>query len=331
MPNSELIMPDSVAAPKSQIVTFIQRTALSQVSSLVTLFSTNFLEVLRTRLIYDAKVCDVSHYSAKPNHVSIPRSFHSIYYSFPIENRCGDCLPTRSPPKVFKYLILNEGAPYLFFSGISHVLWSHVIRTGMFFPIFETIKMKLEPKIDRELYRSIISSIFTRTLTSIASFPLEVTRIQKQSAKFPDASLSSSVRQISATPRAFLPIFSSFLQKEVVFSMVFWASYEAFRELIDSESSSLMRKSLCAILAGGLSAVSTFPFDFVQTYRTIDIKKFKGQSFFRVIGDLWKQYDQSLITNSLYLRVVRGCMMNGIFITLYEALKLATRTGNSFN
>lgn len=308
-------------ASSSPLSTFAYRTGFSQSSALATLFCTNFLEVLRTRLIYDIKACAPAHYATKPS----PAVTHAGYtYDFvdriyKIQQKCVGCLPYRNPFKSFFFLLRTEGVRYLLFSGMGQNVGAMMIRTGLFFPFFDFFKERLAGSIERELYSSVVSSALTRTITSLVSFPFEVTRIQKQSGKFDGSSLKNSFRIIANDKRHFAKVFSAFWGKEMTFSLVFWSVFEFLREKFDT---GFQQKIACAFTAGSISALMTFPFDLVQTYRVIDFKseKFNGNSL-QLIKNVYEKNGGGFFVNSLILRTCRGAMMNGIYICLYEGLK----------
>lgn len=249
--------------PPSEVKLFNRRLLESQFSALTTLFSTNFIEVLRTRMIYDAKVCNTSHYSNKAT--PVPTSFMAYCFSkrnFYLKQACFNCLPSTKPLEVMSYIAKHDGFKHLFLSGISQNIYSHIVRTGLFFPIFDFFKDKLQPHVQRELYRSILSSTVARTITSIFSFPIEVTRIERQSKKT-QSSVLNSLRSIRSQPRRFFNIYMNFWSKEMIFSIIFWSVYELLREKFDREPHHLWNKSACALLAGCCSALCSFPADFV--------------------------------------------------------------------
>ena len=196
---------------------FMVRTAFSQASALTTLIFTNFLEVAKIRLISDAGNCSKSHFQSKTITNRILRKYFSQSYSIAAEtSACYNCLPERNALLLILHLIREQGYRYVFFSGISNSIYSHLIRTGMFFPIFELFKVKTDNLCSRlksngEVYSATLASIMTRTVTSALSFPLEISKIRRQSAGFKinEHSIIKSSQEIYKNPAKY---FSAFLQ-----------------------------------------------------------------------------------------------------------------------
>jgi hypothetical protein len=315
---------------------FTARTMFSQFAAVSTLTLTNFLEVAKIRLINDASQCSTSHYRSKTILNRIIRKCFTQSLSLIDDNTaCVKCLPERNSFLLIRHLIKEQGFRYAFFSGISKSIASHLVRSGMFFPIFELFKSKIFHQFwwlkgNQEVGTSVVASLLTRTITSVVSFPLEISKIRQQSSNFDlsDNAIKSTSRAIFKHPKRYFSIFLQFYQRELYFSGIFWLlfsklnlSYNSNEDGLLSKTHEIFNKGKIAFFAGGVASILTYPFDIIQTNKLLNISEFGHKNGLNVLRTLKKQHGMSFFTNGLSVRILRGCLINSIYISVYELLK----------
>lgn len=282
---------------RANLENVIYTTCYSQLAAMSSLAVTNFVEVSRTVLVARASTS-----FSRPSLKAMP------------------CTSVKSPRVVLASILQKKGAAYFFTGGLREALLGHLLRAGMFFPIFEIVKGSVESKVSRDLYSSMISAALTRTITSLVSFPLERARVLSQSAPAKRQSLSHAVRGILDSKRQSLSAFGFFWQKEMLFSAVFWGTYEWMREQSSAKHSLAVRLAAAA-LGGGLAAAATFPFDVLASYRILGPKSRSTWRLGPSLRQLWMAQGLSFFVFSFSLRVLRGIAMNCVYIGVYHTLK----------
>jgi len=317
---------------------FTARTAFSQFAAISTLTLTNFLEVAKIRLISDASQCSTSHYKSKTIFNRVLRKYFAQSLSLIDDSSsCYKCLPERNSILLIRHLIQEHGFRYAFFSGINKSIASHLLRSGMFFPIFELFRTSTDKLFawmpqNQEVASAMLASVLTRTITSILSFPLEVSKIRQQSLNFNpnEQAVAKSSQAIINNPRKYLSIFAQFYQRELYFSAIFWMIFSKLNliynhteraDYLSSNYHEIWNKGKIAFLAGGIASILTYPFDIIQTNKLLNIEEFGHQNGVAVLRSLTRQHGFSFYTNGLSVRILRGCLINSIYISVYELLK----------
>lgn len=280
-------------------------TCFSQVSALSALVMTNFIEASRTLILSSRSICAPGHICLTPGQLAFA---------------CHRVQGTSSPRVLLTDFVRRKGSTHLLTSGLREALMGHVLRAGMFFPLFELFKKALEPQFERELYSSLVCSALTRTVTSVASFPLEMLRVVSQSSTLARPSALQSLRSLRANRTQSLSAFAFFWQKEMVFSAIFWSAYELIRENLP-HSDSLQGRMAAAALAGGLSGAGSFPFDVAAAYRILNPKSPLSWWIGPALSQLLQTCGADALGFSFGLRVLRGMSMNAVYIGLYYTLK----------
>lgn len=290
---------------KEKIERVLYTTCFSQLAALNALVITNFIEASRTLLIAGRAAC-------APGHLCLTRGKVSL--------SCELSTALDSPLSTLGAVVRQQGPGYLITSGLREAVMGHLLRAGMFFPIFEAFKDALAPHFHRELYTSLIGSALTRTLTSLASYPLETMRVLSQSSTQGRPTLRRSLRAIWRNKSQSLSGFLFFWQKEMAFSAIFWSAYELLRER-QSDRESLSAKLWAASVAGGLSAAGTFPFDVAACYRILHPRAPLNWWVWPALVQLWHARGPEFFLYSFGLRVLRGMTMNCAYIGVYQALR----------
>lgn len=294
-----------VASTREKLQRAIYVTGFSQVAALSALVLTNFIEVSRTLLMARRSLC-------APGHLCLTGGNFSL--------SCKISPPFRSSLGLLGAVVRHKGAGYLLTSGLREAAGGHVLRAGMFFPLFEAFKELLGPLFQRELYTSLICSALTRTITSVASYPLESMRVVAQSATQGRPTVAQALRAMRRNARQSLSAFLFFWQKEMLFSGIFWSAYELLRERRE-DGETLRAKLTAAGVAGGLSAAGTFPFDVAATYRILNPKAAVSWWVWPALLQLRRARGGDFLAWSFSLRVLRGMAMNCAYIGLYHALR----------
>lgn len=309
---------------------FSAHSIFSQVAGAITLTSTNFLEVAKIRLISDVRKCSPKHYSNKMLYLSIKNYFKKNKVDFLISNfgkKCLNCLPSRNTFSAFHYILKTEGFRYTFFSGIGNTVYSNLIRIGCFFPIFEFFKIKakriLPDHSQIEMSSTLIGSTFARIITTITSFPFEVSKIRAQTGQFKgNNSFYRNSINIIKERKKYGSIFTAFFQRELIFTIIFWAFFEKLREkrkiYYNNDIENINLKVNSAFYSGLIASLITFPFDIIQTNLIVDKNPI---GFFKILILMRKKYGISFLFNGLFIRMLKGSISTGVFFTIYELLK----------
>ena len=310
---------------------FSAHAVFSQVAGAITLTSTNFLEVAKIRLISDVRKCSPKHYSNKMLYLSIKNYFQKNKVNFLISNfgkKCKSCLPSRNTFSTFYYILKTEGFRYTFFSGIGNTVYSNVIRIGCFFPIFEFFKIKAKRNLPDhsqiEMSSTLIGSSFARFITTVTSFPFEVSKIRAQTGQFKgNNSFFRNSINIIKERKKYVSIFSAFFQRELIFTLIFWSIFEKLREkrkiYYNNNINDIRLKVHSAFISGAVASFITFPFDIIQTNLIVDKNPI---GFFQILILMRQKYGISFLFNGLFIRMLKGSITTGVFFTIYELLKI---------
>lgn len=310
----------------------------SQIAGVAALLSTNFLEVTKIRMISDVMNCSVPHYKEKTLY-SLIKNKHSVLELKNLKKKCIDCLPLRNSFLTLYHILITEGFYSMFFRGIDKTLFSHLIRTGMFYPLFELIKFRIRPLFsekNKEVYSSTVGSGLARSIVTVVSFPFEILKIMAQSGdqNVYRASMLNTIRELIRKRSNYSIVLLNFFQREIFFSLIFWYLFEKRRAYLKAHDtnhslSELRVKINSAFWGGFVASIMTFPYDIVQTNKIIH-EKLKNTNSLRLLIWLKNTYGWSILTNGLFVRTTKGCLTTGIFFTLYEFLKEVTNH-NEYN
>lgn len=301
----------------------------SQVAGLAAMTATNFLEVTKIRLITDVNKCSTTHYTQKTLLTTFKNRMQGITVNN-LKQKCVDCLPVRNTFFTMHHIVRNEGLNVFLFSGLNKTMASHFIRVGLFYPIFEMVKSRskfLFPEEKKELYSSMVGSGISRSIVTLISFPFEVTKIVSQTKldNKKKAKLLYTLKAIRKEPYKFSTIFLNFFQREMFFSLLFWWILEKTRKRLNEENyswadSDFKAKIVGAAVGGFVASCCTFPYDIIQTNKIIH--KFPDNlGSIGLIKHLKSKYGWSFLINGMFVRVVRGSTITGIFFSIYELLK----------
>ncbi len=309
------------------MVGFYSHTVFSQFASVITMASTNFLDVTKVRLISDLKRCSKDHYQNKLLVKKIFNKFTGENQITKIAKKCMDCLPSRNSFVIASYILQKEGINHFLFSGLGNAIYANFIRVGLFFPTMEFFKVKtkkiLPHHLNVEMTSTLVGSFIARFFTSVISFPNMVSQIRAQSGEFKkDNTYLKNMHNIVNNPKKYSISFLAFFQREVVFTMFFWSIYEQMRKMnkkyYNDDINDIQLKIKSSLVGGFFAAFLTYPFDIIQTNVIVSKQK---TDFLRVLSGLRNKYGMSFFFNGLFVRMFKGSIMNGIFFTIYEGLK----------
>ena len=163
---------------------FFKDIIISQSIAISSLISLNFLEVIKVLQIQDQKNCSIEHYIKKSEFSKFEFSKNKLL-KIPKKkfSDCVDCLPHRNAFRLFFYINRTYGMTHLMFSGLSNSLISHILRSGLFLPLYEKMDQVLMSKSfcqNDVKQRKFIASIMARGITTFISFPFELKKVIKQ-------------------------------------------------------------------------------------------------------------------------------------------------------
>lgn len=158
-----------------------------------------------------------------------------MVYTQPVPQACQQCLPRGNVLEISRKLIEREGVQKIFFGGLKSAILSSMIRVGIFFPTREFFtdyfreNFKQNHFVNDNFNRSIISTFFARTLSTLISFPLEVRKIDSQNNSKFGQSKELGIRKIISDTKMF-SVFMQYYQKEMLTSLLFWVTFEKTKE-----------------------------------------------------------------------------------------------------
>jgi hypothetical protein len=220
--------------------------------------ATNFLEVVKTRIISDSMRCDPGHYSEK----SIFRHFISKPKGqlLAIHLCQNNCLPSTNAFEVAYYLYRTEGMQ-AFFRGALGQSVQQIMRAGSFFPFYhKCLDFYKQNLTNNPYYLPLISSATARLGSVCLTFGIEKYTTELQASKITD-----TINHSKVPPRAG---FASLASRDIFYSGIMWTVLENIRfslkerEIFTGDVALTVSSSM---IAGTIAAVMSYPFDLVKT------------------------------------------------------------------
>ena len=273
-------------------------------------------------------------------HVALDRLKQSVSrnmdYIEKLPRACKECLPEGNILEISRKLIQREGVQNIFFGGLKSAIFSSMIRVGIFFPTrdvcIEAFKQNFAPDhfLNQEFNRSIASTILARTVSSFASFPFEVRKIDSQQKS---GGRSLQIRKILSDWKM-MSVFLQYNQKEMLSSLVFWVTFEKVKGNMKNQQYNATQGSgerqngefwlnvKCAMVSGFLSSLATHPNDYLTTLTNVLKKDTSGQNGALTVINKIKQRNglSSILAGSL-MRANKNMFLNGIFFYFYQSIK----------
>ena len=173
---------------------------------------TNFLEVIKVRIISDSIRCNPIHYSAKSMKGFFNSNTKNQILAF--ENCGNNCLPSRNAFEVAQYILKTEGLQ-AFFRGAMGQSLQQMIRAGSFFPLYhQTLNFFKSNVTQNSYYLPLMSSACARFISVCMTFGIEKYTTELQASKATDIIKKS---KISANTG-----FTAIASRDIFYSAIMW-------------------------------------------------------------------------------------------------------------
>ncbi|KAL4453600.1 hypothetical protein ABPG74_009496 [Tetrahymena malaccensis] len=250
------------------------------------------------------------------------------------------CLDKKSLVSGIAQIWRMEGVK-TFYNGLKYSLYSSTASTVTYFYFYETSTKQIRNRItDHKIYLPLLASVFSRSLTTTLTFPLEYWRTVQQA-------------QIGFTKKSGLQlgnrVFSAYfvtLQRDVIFSSLYWVLAENIRDSLHgfwcnypyalskySDEHQEYHKShpaniscrwkflitniIAGSVGGGITALLTLPLDVIKTKRQLYEKYSKDSTI-----SIMKQIVQTDGVSGLYAgarpRIAKVVVACSTVLSLYE-------------
>jgi hypothetical protein len=220
--------------------------------------ATNFLEVVKTRIISDSIKCDPGHYSKK----SIFRHFQASPkgQTLAIHLCENNCLPSSNAFEVAYYLLRTEGLRAFFRGALSQSV-QQIMRAGSFFPFYhKCLDFYSQNLTNNPYYLPLVSSATARLGSVCLTFGIEKYTTELQASKITDTITHAKVPRGTG--------FASLASRDIFYSAIMWTFLENIRFLLkDREifTGDVALTVSSSMIAGTIAAVLSYPFDLVKT------------------------------------------------------------------
>ena len=145
-----------------------------------------------------------------------------------------DCLPFRSNTKALVYLIKKEGFLTLT-NGLRQGIMGSIMATVTYFYCYESVKRNVKKITSHNVGVPLLSAITARAITTCVAFPFEYLKTLQQSVVGVNASegFKMGMKMNSG--------FGSLLQRDLVFSGLYWVLVENIRRKVKTYFQSNVR------------------------------------------------------------------------------------------
>jgi len=294
---------------------------------------TNPLDVLKVRIQNKSQGCNIYNQSKCVNHchphpAPNPLKKASLYRLVMTPNLVDhykvlcDCLPFRSNTKALVYLIRKEGFVTLT-NGLRQGVMGSITATVTYFYCYESVKKNVKKITSHQIGVPLLSALAARTITTCVAFPFEYMKTLQQS------SVGVSVKKGFKSATKINSGFGSLLQRDLVFSGLYWVLVENIRSRVKTylqshEESFLDKTNLLVsnIIAGGVSgaiaSTVTLPLDVVKTRKQLYPKEYAKRHTFGVLRDIYYKEGYEALFAGMRQRVAKVTMSCAGILTLYE-------------
>ena len=269
---------------------------LTTLSAGINGIATNFLEVIKTRIISDSIRCDPLHYSKK----TIFRHFESKPQTqiLAISHCDNNCLPSRNAFEVAHHIYKTEGMQ-AFFRGATGQSLQQIIRAGSFFPFYHKCLDYFKTNVTtNSYYLPLLSSATARFFSVCLTFGIEKHTTELQATKITDKVNHSKVSSRVG--------FTSLAARDIFYSAIMWTVLENIRlefkerEIFTDDISLTVSSSM---VAGTIAAVFTYPFDLVKTLRIAHHDEFKNVDSVTMLRNVYRERGMKALTAGIFFRV----------------------------
>lgn len=275
-------------------------------AGLVTGLFTNTLEVIKTQVMNDSM-----HHGHKHGKVKI--GYWHITNKLAETCRCYYCF--------IKDMVKEQGRS-VYFKGVGYNASMTMIRSGILFPLYEFLQRRMLNWAKKNNYTGIefalpsIAGFTAKGISQTITFPLEYMATLRQ------ANVGSQNKRPTNG-------FGFTLYRELLYSACFWTLQENTYNLIKgSKLSDRSSYVLSAFLASASSAIISYPFDLLKTWKISHPDTFGHRSSISVFNDMIKDRGWPSLLPGLIPRIARVSIGNAIFFVVYSRLVDAVRSFN---
>lgn len=273
----------------------------SSAAGLVSGIFTNVLEVMKTQVMNDA----MQHHGHDHGKPQIGFIHNSLADRLVITCRCYYC---------FLRDIVKEQGRGAYFKGVGYNASMTMMRSILLFPLYEYLQrtlLKWSKNANMhhlEFALPAVAGLTAKGISQTVTFPLEYMATLRQANVAVDSKKMSNG-------------FGYTMYRELLYSACFWTfqenSYKALKKYMVNDTNAYIAS---AFFASSTSAIFSYPFDLLKTWKISYPERFTGSSSLAVSRRILHERGWSSILVGLAPRVVRVSSGNLIFFSVYSKL-----------
>lgn len=226
--------------------------------------------------------------------------------------------------------------------GVGTTLTMTVPAATIYMVTYDHLLRNVVPELSLSPYLSpLVSGIVARTLVSTAASPLELLRTNLQAtpkSAYEPHTLRSVVRDLRTLVRSqgvqsLWRGLGPTLWRDVPFSGLYWANYEAWRSSLAAQGYHGPSTSfVCGVVSGTTAAVLTSPFDVLKTRRQallmgLPVKSRSSAGTWPLVAKILRTEGVGALFAGLSPRIAKIAPACGVMIACFESLgKALTRS-----
>jgi Mitochondrial carrier protein len=265
---------------------------------------TNVLEVIKTQVMNDA----MNHGHV---HGREQIGYRHITSKIAEACRCYYC---------FVKDMVREQGRWVYFNGVGYNASMTMVRSGILFPLYEYLQRRMlnwaraKNMSAIEFALPTIAGFTAKAISQTITFPLEYMATLRQ------ANIGAANKKMSNG-------FGYTLYRELLYSACFWTIQEnSYRLLKRGWASDANAYVGSAFVASTASAILSFPFDLLKTWKISYPERFRKKTSMTVCREILHERGWSSILPGLMPRIVRVSTGNLIFFSIYSRLVTLLRS-----